>query len=94
MKRLFLLAYWRILEFAVPFIESGKKMPINMLELPFLLSQFENSLQLAVENEKEEIAQTVYHNLIDSLKTREIWRDDNFISDLLVDIRINIFGEL
>lgn len=91
-EKAFLFAYWRILEFAAPFIESGAKIPINMLELTFLLTHLEHSLQLAVENDKREVALTIYHKLIDSLNSREIWREHNFISDLLDDIRNDIFG--
>ena len=92
-EKAFLFAYWRIIESAAPFIESGLKLPINLLELPFLLSQFESSLQLSIENGRREIAQSVYQNLIESLNSREIWREENFISELIEDIGENVFGE-
>ena len=92
-EKAFLFAYWRILEFAAPFIESGAEMPINMLELPFLLTHFEHSLQLAVENGKREIALTIYTKLIDSLNNHEIWQEYNFIVNLLGEIRNDIFDE-
>lgn len=92
-EKAFLLAYWRILEFAVPFIESGKKIPANLLELPFLLAQLETSLYLAIENNQENEAQTFYQNLIDSLNKHKIWREDNFIIDLLKEVCDKVFEE-
>lgn len=92
-EKAFLLVYWRILEFAVPFIESGKKMPANLLELPFLLAQLETSLYLAIEDNQENEAQTFYQNLINSLNKHKIWREDNFISDLLEEVYDSVFEE-
>lgn len=92
-EKAFLLAYQRIILFIVPFVESGAKAPLNLLELPFLLSQFENSLQLAVEKGNKDIAQSVYRNLMETLNSREFWREENFVNDLINDIAKDVFGE-
>lgn len=92
-EKAFLFSYQRIILFIVPFAESGAKAPINLLELPFLLSQFQNSLQLAVENGKKEIAQSVHRNLLESLNRHEYWREENFVNDLIKDIGNDIFAE-
>lgn len=85
-EKAFLFAYWRIIEFAAPFISAGAKMPLNMLELPFVFTQLESSLERAVESGKTETAQTIYRALLDALNNHKIWREENFIRDLLKDV--------
>lgn len=91
-EKAFIFSYHRIILLIMPFVDSGMKTPVNALELPFLLSQFQNALQLAVENGKREVAQSVHRNLLESLNRHKFWGEENFINDLIKDIGKDLFA--